>query len=93
MAAISHVGRKLAHKRARKIRTVALLPVGPASGALAALMQTFREEAACMTPEQIAAEDAAYAKLTKNLTFSTPSSGLNIFEAFVTLREANDKVG
>lgn len=66
------IGRKLTYKRkerrllSRAVQQI-VMPTPPAPvqspprGALAALVQKWKEEADLMTPEEIAAEDAAYA--------------------------------
>jgi hypothetical protein len=68
------IGRKLTHKRqVRRLISRAVQQFSaantqtptakPKSGDLAALIQEFRDEAARMTPEEIAAEDAAFANV------------------------------
>ena len=68
MVAMPQIGRKLARKRIHKAvsETTAKTETPrhyAQPGALSELLQTFRDEAARMTPEDIAQEDAQSAKL------------------------------
>lgn len=71
MVAMPQVGRKLNGKRKerrlmqRAVQQIVSPPMPhpsePLQGAVAALIQKFRDEATRMTPEEIAAEDTAFA--------------------------------